>query len=193
MHDLTCNTLKLYGWFCCGRVVVMDRFLRLNMSFLSCKSLRIVLAIAWLCGLIFGALSALVCDGVSVISAYSAIKSTPSFWAMLAAMVLPVLISFVSAYFSQGLILLPVAFFKSFCFSFIWVGVLLAFCSSGWLIRCLLMFADFLSLPFLYFLWLRCSENHLTQIYDGILAFCGVTFICLLEYSFIAPFLEQLI
>jgi len=114
----------------------MGRFLRLNLSLFCCKTLRIVLSLLWLFGLLTGAILSISADTLLSSAMLSAFTGSLSIFCLLSALLLPLLFTVFSVYISQPCILLLVAFIKAFLFSFVGIGLLESFGSSAWLVRC---------------------------------------------------------
>lgn len=172
----------------------MDRFLHLNLSFLRCRTLRTVLALLWIVGLLLGAVVSLSADTLLSSTMRSALHSGMSIFGLLAALLLPFLITALAVFISQPSLLLPVAFLKAFLFSFTGTGLLTAFGTSAWLLRCLLMFSDTLVLPLLWWLWLRLlSDDRNTALYSCLFAVAGTVLIGCFDFALVSPFLVSLI
>ena len=172
----------------------MDRFLRLFTSFFHCRTPRTTLVLLWICGLLTGSLVSLSADGILAPTMLAAISGSLSIPGLLLVLLFPLLLTAAAVFISRPVFLYPVAFLKAFLFAFTGAGLLLSLASSGWLIRCLLMFSDSLLLPFLWLLWL--------QIVSGpdrfaMRRFLTVSLLALLtgilDYSFVAPFLAGLL
>lgn len=113
---------------------------------------------------------------------------------LLAAIILPFLLSALAVYL-QSLRLLPlIAFGKAFLVSFLGLSLLEAFGSAGQLVRWLLMFSDCCSLPLLFWYWLR----HISG--PGRLTWSGTALVLLValliggfDYCVVSPFLAAVI
>lgn len=172
----------------------MDRFLRLFTSFFHCRTPRTTLALLWICGLLTGSLVSLSADEILAPTMLAAISGGLSISGLLLVLLFPLLLTAAAVFISRPVFLYPVAFLKAFLFAFTGIGLLLSLASSGWLIRCLLMFSDSLLLPFLWLLWL--------QIVSGpdrfaMRRFLTVSLLALLtgilDYFLVAPFLAGLL
>lgn len=171
----------------------MDRFLRLNLSFLHCRNYRDLLAFVWCAGLLFGTLlSTVAAIPEHVLSA--AVFGKASFFTLLSVLLLPLVLSVLAVYFSKNWLLAPVAFCKSFFFSFVAAGFAATYGSAAWLICGLVMFADLMLLPLLWWFWLRAGiEDKMQVLYSGIAAGCGIVLIGCFDFYTVAPFLASLL
>ena len=172
----------------------MVGFFRSLLSFFQCRTAHAKLAVLWLLGLLFGSLMALSADILLVPTMRSAVSAGMSIFGLLAALLFPLLFTAMAVYISQPKLLLPVVFLKGFFFSFTGVGFLVAFGSSGWLIRCLLMFSDLLVLPLLWWVWLQSFANaqHATLRHNALAAVIAAAIGCI-DYAWVAPFLAGLL
>ena len=110
------------------------------------------------------------------------------------ALLLPYLAVLLAAIYSKSSVLYPICFIKLFTFSFVLMGLRLAFGSAGWLVCGLLMFSDFISVLFLVSLCFHHIHGFLPSVYWDIgNRMIGIIAISLLEYYYIAPFLAQII
>ena len=172
----------------------MARFLRLNLSIFGCRTSHVLLALFWTVGLLLGSFTSLSADTLLVPTMHTALHSGMSISGLLAALLLPLLITAFAVYIRQPLLLFPVAFVKAFLYSFTGTGLLTAFGSSAWLIRILLMFADSLSLPLLFWVWLRVLSDDQTMALRSIAITAALALmIGCFDYAFVAPFLASLI
>lgn len=171
----------------------MVSFFRTLFSPASRRAPAIILAFALLAGFFGGAYTATLADPSSFSLMRTASNSCVSIACLLPALLLPFLFSAFAVYISQYWLLIPIAFIKAFCFSYLSAAFLLLQ-DSGWLLRMLLMFTDCLSMPVLCWLWLRsCSgsrESNLRTFAAAVLIVVGIT--CL-DYQYISPFLVNLL
>ena len=188
----TCNTLKLYEPFYCRRFDDVGRFLKLNLSQLSSRSISLFLALCWIAGILLGACFSVFVQGTVFRTLFLSVVSTDSFVQHVFPVALICVITGLSICFSQVWILMPLVFLKGILFSFTWIGFLGAFRASAWLIRCMFMFADLLSVPLLWFLWLRSASDRRVWSHSFICFIC-VASIYFVDYSFVLPFLERLL
>jgi hypothetical protein len=68
-----------------------------------------------------------------------------------------------------------------------------AFGTAGWMIRCMVMFADICTLPFFYSFCQRhvCGTSHLS-IFDGLYVIASIL-ICSLDVYCISPFFAEVL
>ena len=133
----------------------MGRFFRLNPVLLSEACARRILAIIWLCGLLFGTLFSLLNGASNHEVIRSVLHSRVSFFGLFSALILPLLITALFVYLSKPHFIFLLVFLKAFAFASIGSGFLYTFNSSSWLIRCFAMFSDILILPILWYFWLQ--------------------------------------
>lgn len=172
----------------------MDRFLCLNLSFFHCRNRRVLLAFTWLLGLGFGAVLSYSAGAMltSVISA--AISGQATFLSLLSVLLLPVFLSVFTVYFSQDWLLLLVAFLKSVLFSFVAVGFAVAYGKAGWLVCGLVMFADVMELPLLWWFWLQSAgKDRKCVLRSGLAVVFGIVLIACFDFYTVAPFLASLL
>ena len=172
----------------------MDRFLHLNLSFLRCRNHREVLAFCWFAGLLLGSfLSKTVCNAFAL-SIYAVDYSCPDFFSLNVLLQFPLFLSFIVVYFRKFWLLYFLAFLKSFLFSFTATGCIYAFGSAGWLAYGLIMFADLVALPSIWWFWLQAvCKNTKCILHSSIVATFSILLIGCFYYFTIAPFLENLI
>lgn len=158
------------------------------------KGCHFVLAFFWLTGLVSGILVCLSAGDSFVSWMRSTVYWSVSIVGLLFVTIFPFLISAFAVFISRPGLLLPICFCKAFLFSLVSMGTVQAFGSAGWLIRCLLLFSDCVSVPLLYWYWLR--------FLPGTRTFCGWETVAILalgaligsvDYRIISPFLVHLI
>lgn len=172
----------------------MDRFLYLNLPKFACRVSPFVLAVSVFLGHFLGVCFSLCASSSFLSMMRMAVSSPVSIVSLLSAILLPFLISAVAVYLDRPVLLLPVAFVKAFCFSWVGLGVLSYFGSAGWLIWFLLMFSDCCSLPVLYWYWRRhIRENSSFDWSVSILVLSILVLIGAFDYCFISPFLANII
>ena len=106
---------------------------------------------------------------------------------------LPFLFSAFAVYIHKPRLLLIVLIMKSFLFVFCGLSCIAVFPSSGWMIRALLQFSDFLLLPALCWFDVRHMTGHGSLQRD--FSFCTALFLIAgsLDYCVVSPFLVMLI
>lgn len=171
----------------------MDRFLHPHFLTISRKPSVPVLAFIWILGLISGLLFSYRA-GTSFFSAmHTADFRCVSIIGLLSLSVLPLLFSALAVFIGQPWLLVPIAFVKAFCFSFLAFGITVAFGGAGWLIRWLLMFCDCCSLPLLWLYWLRSISHSSKHNPGGTLScFAAALAIGCVDYCLICPILADL-
>lgn len=119
------------------------------------KGCRCFLAFSWLSGMLCGLLFFLSAKSTALLWMRGAPYSSVSIVRYFCVALLPVLLSVFAVFLSAKLWLLLICFIEAFLFSSVSIGFRLAFGSGGWLIQTLLMFGQCISLPVLYWYWLR--------------------------------------
>ena len=112
---------------------------------------------------------------------------------LLSAAVLPFLFSACAVYLRQPLILIPIAFWKAFLFSYIGFGLFRAWGSAGWLLLGLTMFSSLSSMPVLCWYWLRHIGGRPFEPGVCCLILGGLVVIGIIDYCLIVPFLANII
>lgn len=155
-----------------------------------CKHL---LALCWCLGLLLGILAASASD--DLVSMMRRSLSCPvSIPGLLAATVLPFLLSAYAVSLSEPWLLLPICMVKAFGFGFCAFGVSLAFGSAGWLVRLLFLFSDVCVIPVLFFYWLRHIRGDAARSYrDLVCCLIAAVAIGAMDLYFVSPFLVKLI
>lgn len=172
----------------------MDRFLNFNLPTWRCKGPKVILACAWIAGFAGGIFCSFCASNSLFPTMRAAVSGCVSIHGLLSVVLLPLLFSAFAVYISQPWLLIPLAFIKTFVFSFLAVGIMAAYGSAGWLVRSLLMFSDGLMLPVLWWYWSQCLERSCISVWKawaGVLAFSAL--IGSVDYCVISPFLANLI
>ncbi len=157
------------------------------------KFSTIFLAFCWCTGLFLGCYLPQYLDHSYFSLMHKAVNRSVSIVGLFAVLV-PFLISAIAVYFSQTWLIFPICFFKSFSFAFIAACVTIAFSSSGWLVRSLLLFTDILSAPVVLGYWLRLVKTPANKAFQDsavCAAICAI--FCSLDYFVVSPFLAGLI
>lgn len=194
MHGSYLQYFKCMHLSICGRFDDMDLFFRLFWPDHRCRQPVAALACSFTLGLILGACFSVSASETLTPTMRAAATGCVSIPGLLSAMLLPFLFSAFAVYISNQWLLFPIAFCKAFLFAFLSVGLMGAFGSAGWLIRLLLMFGDILSMPLLWWFWIRSLTTR-----RGPALRCLVPVIALLlavgsfDYCVISPFAAGLI
>lgn len=155
---------------------------------------RLLLAIVWSAGLICGILVIASVDDHFLSLMRSALYVSVSIVGLLSVTLLPFLLTAFAVFICQPVCLLFLCFVKAVFFSFTAFGVSTGFGDAGWLIWHFLLFSDFVSMPLLYWLWLRCSRVNSTFLYGEILlSVSAALLIGSVNCRIISPFLARLI
>lgn len=171
----------------------MARFLHPELSPAFRKWGELLLALSFVCGLLFGILLFRVA-GNSLISLMPGILTCPvSIVDLLIPFTLPFLLSAIAVYLCIPGTLPFICFLKTTQFSFVSCGVMASFGSSGWLIRILFLFSDICCLALLYLYWLRhISVGRLFSRIEVCFFLVAAVLITGIDYLVIFPFLQGL-
>lgn len=154
----------------------------------------IVLAFTLLSGFILGAYVATLAEPSSFSLMRSAADGCVSIVSLLSALLLPFLFTAFAVYIAKPWLLIPIAFFKAFFFSYLGTEIIFLFGGSGWLLRLLLMFTDSLSMPVLCWFWVRIYSGrkvlNVRCLTTAVVILFGI--VCL-DYRLISPFLVNLL
>lgn len=156
------------------------------------RDARVMLASAWVAGLILGAVFSLFAGDTAWMRGVP--FGSVSIVGVLASAVLPLFFSAFAVYVSAPYLLLPVVFCKAFLFSWCGVGIASVFGDAGWLICGLLLFTDISMLPVLWLFWLRCCRFAADRpMYDLIVPVAAALLVGSMNYSVISPFLAGIL
>lgn len=153
-----------------------------------------LLALSWIIGMLLGIPAALAASEFLVPMMRGSVSYPVSIPGLLAATLLPFLISAYAVSLSEPWLLLFISTIKAFGFSFCACGVSLAFGQSSWLVRFLFLFSDHCLIPVLYLYWLRHIRGE-SMVTSWELPACIGTALAVgsIDYCLIAPFLVSLI
>ena len=168
----------------------MARFLYHGFSRTHRRIHRLILAIFFTFGLLSGVFLFLRADNSFLFLMYRAASCRVSIIGLAATLYLPFLFSAFAVSFRRPSLLRVFAFLKALCFSYIGMGILTAYGSSGWLALPLLMFSDICSLPILWVYWLRQLGPGRAREEFHFLIWLSV--IGSLDYFIISPFMASL-
>lgn len=172
----------------------MVRLLHLNLSLFDCRTRRLILAFAWILGLLLGSVISLAADNILSPTMLAAVHSNMSISGLLTVLLLPLLFSAFAVYISKPILLIPIVFLKAFLFSYSAAGFLIACDSAAWLLCFLMMFSDTLMLPFLWWFWIRTlTLESSTAIRSAVFCSLCAFVIGFCDYAFVSPFLAGLI
>ena len=152
-----------------------------------------LLAFFWIAGLITGIFLALRIDASVISFIYAAVHRPASIVSLLLTTSLPFLFSAIAVFISKPGLLPVFAFSKTAAFSLVSLMTLRTFGTAGWMIRCMVMFADICTLPFFYSFCQRhiCGSSHLS-IFDGSYLIASIL-ICSLDFYCISPFFTEVL
>lgn len=158
------------------------------------RTAAFLLALSFLSGLCFGALTSFDASHYFIPAMRVASKDCVSIIGLLSALLLPFLFSAIAVYIKKPALLYLIAFCQAFLLAFVGAGVLLSFGSAGWLMRLLMMFSGILFLPLLYWYWLKNVTASFGLLHSGVLILLpGMLAISLIDYYYVAPLLAKII
>ena len=159
-----------------------------------CNVNRWLLAIFWITGILSGILISYVA-GSSVSSLMrSYLYGSVSIVSLVLVLYLPFLLSAIAVSFSGSVLLFPLAFLKGFLFSFVAMGIFQIYGAAGWLLHWFLCFSDLISLPLLYWYWMRLLDTAPSAaIRDGLLLLAPVYCIASMDYCLVFSYFADMI
>ena len=178
----------------CRRFGCMVSFFRPIFTGHSRRHFTLYLAFFWCVGLASGAAVAVSTDPSRFSMMRAAVDSCVSITSLAGSLLLPLFFSALAVYISQIWLLVPIAFWKAFVFSYLNTALVFVHPSSGWLLRHLLLFSDCFAVPVLLWLWIRLSgpdSRTPFRIFSGALG--ALVLIGCLDFRFISPFLSNLL
>lgn len=171
----------------------MVRFFRRHILQSPRRVNAIVLALVLLLGFLLGGICSGSADPFLLSLMRTAAQSRVSIVCLLPVLLLPVLCTAFAVYIGLPWLLFPIAFSKAFLFSYLCSAILIFYPESGSLFAAFFMFADYLSVPVLCWVWYRCICSRETRLYwirPAVLLILGIAY---LDYQVISPFLASLL
>ena len=158
------------------------------------KYRNIFLAFIWLIGLYCGITS----FNLMQISSFPMMRGVQrysvSIVSLLSVSLLPFLFSFLFVYIRSFPFLVLLCYIKGFLFSFVSLGIWLAYGGAGWLVRLLVMFSDLCCMVPLWWCWIRCTEQDPAGALRPLgIALIAVTSIVCFDFYCISPILVRLL
>ena len=152
------------------------------------------IASLWVFGLIFGSICAVAGRSVLTPLIFSAASASAPLFQLLLITLLPVVFSFCAALWGEYWLLQPIIFGKAFLFAYVASAITVTYGTAGWLVRFLLMFTDFCTLPLLLWYWIQLYTRRRSQLFASTALFL-VFFLLIgvLDTHFISPFLTNVI
>jgi hypothetical protein len=172
----------------------MAQFLHFIHSFTFRKCSSLLLALAWLVGLGFGA--AIFCYSGEYTASLMPLAATGqlSIVSLLLSTSLPFLLCAAAALLSMPRLLPVIGFFRAFSYAWVVCAVFCAFGTGGWLIRLLLLFTPTWSCVLLYW-YMGHHASCLRSFSCWSLGFCllMVGILVFLDFFHVSPLLQQLL
>lgn len=171
----------------------MARFLHRKNILSICNRRDLLLAFFWLSGILAG-IRMYACSGISFASWMRGSLGAVSIVSLTTVTLLPFLLSAIAVSLSCRWLIYPLAIGKGLSFSFVSMGCLCSFGCSGWLIGCLFCFSELISVPMLYWFWLRCLRGKGKGFAAEVTLLCSLCFLIgSVDYCLVSPFLAMLI
>lgn len=165
-----------------------------NHSLLFRRKNSLLLAFVWTLGLIGGIYAIFAADHFPVSLMHGFSSETMSIVHLLSLTALPFLFSILAVWAIKPALIMMLCFVKAFLFSYVSLGILQYYGSSGWLIHFLLLFHECASIPILYFFWLRgLYDIGFFHNFEGVLLVSLGLLVGSIDYSIISPFLAHVI
>ena len=161
---------------------------------LRCIGIKWALPFCWFLGLLLGTTYGYRADHSYILLLRYAALNRVSFVGLIAALYVPLLLSTLAVYLNHPQWLLPICFIKAFLFTSCGSALLIAYHSAGWLVRLLLQFSDFCTMPFLYWFCMRNIVERKSNLASDFLVCCtGGSIIGIFDFFVISPYLVKLI
>lgn len=158
------------------------------------KASSFVLAIFWICGILFGVWICYLAGDSLIALMRRAVFCSVSIVGLLTVASFPFLLSALAVSISGPGLLLPVCFAGGFLYGYCSFAVFRSFYAVGWLIRPLLCFGIFTMAPVTYLYWLRHISGERKPCRMEIFFFlCIAVLVGTIDYSLISPFLAELL
>jgi hypothetical protein len=152
------------------------------------------LAFSWILGMLLGFFSAHAASSFLTSLMRQSVSYSASILGLLAASIVPFLISALAVSLYEPWLLLIISTLKAFGFSFCACGVSLAFGQSSWLVRFLFLFSDYFTIPLMYLYWLRHIQGNVKPCFWELPSGIGIALtVGWFDYCFVAPFLVSLV
>ena len=123
----------------------------------------------------------------------TAAASRVSIVGLLASAVVPFLFSAFVVYAGRPLFLIPIAFWKAFLYSYVGYRWWMAWGHAGWLVTGLVMFTGMLSMPVLFWYWMRYVGGRKLEWNVFFLVLGCLVAIGIVDHQWIVPFLIGII
>ena len=171
----------------------MGRFLHLIFSWFHCKRHRVIFSLVWIIGLISGTVICLMDEPIIFPDCFPAFFGDLNFCGLFSALIFPFFLTALIILFSQQWLLVPVIYLKAFFFSFAAISLAKSLGSSAGIITVLCLFSDFLTLPFLWFLWQRSTfGTNSSSFRAGLVSAIAVFAVCFFDVHYLVPYVVQL-
>ena len=169
----------------------MVRFRSFHLPHLDCKAVEVVLAWAFVIGLLVGCLAS---SGCRILLKKSNNSLAPCAGiSVFVPTVVPLLFSGFVVYIRKPLLLIPIAFWKSLFLSCVGTGIVLTWGCAGWLVGGFALFGSICALPVLWYYWLRHIRGEPFSFRLFALALSAMILIGWIDFLVISPFLMKIL
>lgn len=154
---------------------------------------RALVTIVWLAGLIGGCLLASIQPKESIDLVRSIYYADAPISGLLITSMLPFAFSALVVWLRLPVLLLPIAFVKSICFSFCASCLILTFGNAGWLLYRFFIFSDSFAVVILLWFWnhhINAGANNLKL--ETVCCFLALFCIFFIDFNIVAPFARTL-
>lgn len=149
---------------------------------------RAALMLAWLCGLILGIVCAFRVAADICCTIHSLARSQVSFFGMLCAAALPLLICAILFWFGRERWVVPVVALKAFSFGFCAQSIFIAYSGAGWLSRWMFMLSSSCSVVLLLlYCYRRPDKNRDIFVYHLFLYLVIIAVITCIDFYVVYP------
>ena len=162
-----------------------------HLSLWGCKPGILVLAFAFGTGLLLGSTASAGAHSVFA-GSRQALTQSAGISALIPG-VLPLLFSGLAVYAKRPVLLIPLAFWKAFFFSYVAFGLIAVWGSAGWLVCILALFGSSSSLGALWWYWLRHIGGEGFSSRTFFPAFGAILLIGWVDIAVISPFLTNIL
>lgn len=153
----------------------------------------IFLACLWLFGLVLGFYISAAGSESSVYLMRTAVLRSVSIVGLLVVLIFPFVISAVLIHYVSAKCIYPLAFLKAIFFAFCLHSITLAFGSSSWLVRWILMFSESCMVVILLWFWIRNISGSGRSYIGEITVFAVFSaIIFFIDFYAVSPFLKML-
>lgn len=168
----------------------MARYYHMKNTYSYCRSSGLMLSVCWAAGTVCGIFFFLYAGTPLVSLMRRTLVGSVSIVSLFGIGLIPFLFTAYAVFVSKLQLVYGICFLKAFLFSFVSIGISVAFASAGWLARSLLLFSGGIWCSLLFFLWSRLLSGQ--RVCWAAVLFIGLLIGGIMGYI-ISPFLAGLI